>query len=64
MNNFERKGKTIQEIREDKVRLEKYVSRLIKEFEKDCGVRVAASSSGYFSPSGDDDFKVYVDLNL
>ena len=63
MNNFEQKGKTIQEIREAKARLEKDVSKLIKEFEEEYGIKVTGAVSGCFSIGGGN-FKVYVDLEL
>lgn len=64
MDNFERKGKTIQEIREAKILLEKEVDRLIRNFEEGYDVKVKGSYSGVFALSGDEKYKVYIDLNL
>ena len=46
MNNFEQKGKTIQEIREAKAELEKNILNLVQRFEQENEVYIAYIGTG------------------
>lgn len=46
MNNFEQKGKTIQEIREAEAELEKNILNLVQRFEQENEVYIAYIETG------------------